>query len=288
MKFAASTLLVLAAFAYECPSATIQAPGEQLKNPFSPACWFEKFKCWRTRVLYQDAVWSPDGKLILGSQYVDEVQKSLDPLNGSGVNQRKTCHQLFVSNPDGSNRRNIGGYAPYQNTQNLFFYPELDYALVQVLEPNPDRSSVWQYDIVNISTGKSARLATGPFNFGGVIPSPDGRILGYYDSIQNEQDINATTIIEFFTYQGQSTGVKATFSGAGVPWVTWNPAGQFVFTDNDKSLAFYPNGTQLEVPTPRCQVPQTTSSSRNAKGEHLAATDSGFIIDDIWGAWGCQ
>lgn len=244
---------------------------------------------WKTSRHLEHVIWTDEGKEILGSEYLfEEKIPVFDPLSGSGVEQRKFCHRLFLANPDGTNRRDLGKAQSYYPGES-FAFPRAGYVVIQKVH-----DQTWDYEWVALDgTRRPLGTISGNCTWGGAIPSPDGSIVAFTRTVQPGCDGTSstatTTTVSFFDARGNSIGKSATMEKAGFARPTWTPAGQLIISDGQQASAVAVDGTVVTAPIPHCTEPPTTSSEVDAHGRVVKVVDDKIVIlPELGTPFGCQ
>jgi hypothetical protein len=289
---ALTSLLAVAGCALDEPE-TVDADTAALAEPAAPVCptaserWPLSRFWWKTTRQLERFVWTSDGARLLGSELVFEERRSWDPLDGT-TRKRRFCHQLFLANPDGSGRQDLGGRAPLQAGE-LFAFPSAGYVVAQTL-----REGAWDYVRVGLDGSRRA-LATlgGDCVWGRAVPSPTGDRIAVVRTTQacNDGGVASTTEVSFLDGGGAPLPGAARVELAGLGVATWTPAGDLVVTDQQTAVAVGPGGGVRPAPVPGCTEPPTSSSDIDARGRVVGVDERGrpvILETDPARAFGCQ
>jgi hypothetical protein len=267
--------LFAATAAPECPSA--------------PEGWSLGLFWWKTTRQTERFVWTPDGTRVLGSELLFEEKKSWNPLNGT-TDKRKMCHQLYLADPDGGHRQDLGGPAPSQVGE-LFAYPAAGYVVAQLF-----REGAWDFQRVGLDGGaRTLATVSGGCEWGRVLPAPDGSRIAVVRTHQpgcQSGGVATTTDVAFLDATGAAIpGAGASVALAGFGQATWTPAGELVVTDGQAAATVSFAGVVAAAAVPRCTEPPTSSSEVDARGRVLGVSPSGepqIVGTDASRAFGCQ
>ncbi|ALG67958.1 hypothetical protein [Beggiatoa leptomitoformis] len=238
-------------------------------------------------------VWADDNTELLIGNTRFEQRQSLDPLMGT-TTKRHFSHQLFLVNPDGSNRRALTSNRPNQLGQ-IYYMKQAGYVLVESLLEN----GVKQFHKIDLQGNERLLLEIPPIAENTcpdksvdlnstVIPSADGHYIAYA-YLMHCQQIN---ILFYTTDRATFADQQILTVDAGQYEVTWRKDGAFILASTTAKTAWQllPQTPIVNTAMPRCFSPATSSSMITADGRAVSLDEKGINISAIgtYPAFGCQ
>lgn len=231
---------------------------------------------------YDQIRWSDDDEQLAIVELRFEEAPPSDPLMGT-TQKRNFRHQLFVSDPDGSNPTPVGDEQPGQNGAEVYFMRSQGYVLLTSLN---EQGGV-EYARVDTGDGTVTALPAPGFDADPTfaLPSPDGTeiaqigidgldvLVRFFDAASLEPVADAVTVTLDTT----------------ADW-TFREDGALVVTDGTSAKAVRPGEAPTDTDVPTCTNPKTTSSDVSSMGVRVF-TEEGEIVTRDEGAeaaFGCQ
>lgn len=236
-------------------------------------------------------VWADDGSklaMAIQNQSSDNTDLSLPQ------------HQIWVQNPDGSERRAITDWRNYQAKQ-IFYMKQAGYFVVEsLLEKGArrfDKITANGNEILIIETPDSEHqpCQSSPTPAQAlplqveqtVIPSPDGQRLAHIYSPECGK-----VTVEFLYANSLNIFDNQTMTIDEAMRATWHREGYIILTNynNDKAWKVTPSAPPLPILPPKCWSPVTTSSDISSEGQKVYLEGDTLVTEEVGRdkAFGCQ
>jgi hypothetical protein len=247
--------------------------------------------------------WADDDSAIAFVILRYESKPSTNPLSGTTL-KRNMRHQLYIENPNGSNRRAIGGELAGQNATELYYMKSRGYVLSGAISPD----ARW-FNLIRLANGAATEVArvsnsSCESRHFDVVPSPDGRYLAVLKTApgciatsgtasptgshsQGTDQLVVTFLDASTLAEVQSQTV--TLPAWGVEW-TWRPAGDFVVAASGTAWSLAVGRAPQSTNVPGCFSPKTTSSAWSSTGTYLGSDGLAVVVagQNPTAAFGCQ
>ncbi|MEN9461894.1 MAG: hypothetical protein RIS84_1914 [Pseudomonadota bacterium] len=230
-------------------------------------------------------VWAEDASELAYSVITEEKQTTPE-----GEEKLNIRHQLFVQNPDGSQKREVSRARDHVSGA-LYYMKQAGYLVVEsILSTGArrfDRVLMNGNEILIIEAPEKPRQACPNVSLPqSVIPSPDGRVLASIYS----PDCGQVTV-EFMYANNLSMIDAQTLDIAQGVTPIWHPDGSLILIAQDGSNAWkmVMKEAAKHIATPACKSPATSSSNIAADGRVASFEDDSLQIKEgsKQAAFGC-
>lgn len=231
-------------------------------------------------------VWAEDGSELAYSVITEEKQTTPE-----GEEKLNIRHQLFVQNPDGSQKREVSRAREHVSGA-LYYMKQAGYLVVEsVLNTGArrfDRILMNGNEILIIEASEKPRQACPNVSLPqSVIPSPDGRVLASIYS----PDCGQVTV-EFMYANNLSMIDAQTLDIAQGVTSVWNPDGSLILVAQDGSTAWkvVMKEATKKIAVPACKAPATSSSNIAVDGRVVSFEEEALQIKEgsKQAAFGCS
>jgi hypothetical protein len=231
-------------------------------------------------------VWAEDGSELAYAVITEEKQTTPE-----GEEKLSTHHQLFVQNPDGSQKREVSR-ARDNVSGALYYMKQAGYLVVEsVLNTGArrfDRVLMNGNEILIIETSEKPHQACPNVSLPhAVIPSPDGRVLA---SIYSPECGQVT--VEFMYANNLSMIDAQTLDIAQGVTPLWHPESYLILVAQDGSAAWkiVMKEAAKKIAAPACKSPATSSSNIALDGRVVSFEEENLQIKEgsKQAAFGCM
>lgn len=260
------------------------------------------FPTWQDQEMIASVAWADDDSAIAFVVLRYESKQSTNPLSGTTL-KRNMRHQLYVENPNGSNRRAIGGELAGQNATELYYMKARGYFLSGAVSPDArwfNRISATGA-VTEVARVSNSSCEGRHFD---VVPSPDGQHLAMIKTAPGCTSTSGTAsptgshtqtsdqlVVTFLDAStlAEVQSQTVTLPAWGVEW-TWRPAGDFVVAASGTAWSLAVGRAPQSTTVPGCFWPKTTSSAWSSTGTYIGSDDLAVVVagQNPAGAFGCQ
>jgi hypothetical protein len=228
-------------------------------------------------------VWADDGTELAFSVISEERQTSPE-----GEDSVKTSHQIFVQNPDGSQKREVSHRRDHISGA-LYYMKQAGYLVAESILPTGarrfDRILMNGNEILIIENPEKPRSGCTIMPHA-LIPAPDGRVLASVYSSDCGQ-----ISVEFMYANNLSMIDAQTLDIANPITALWHPDGYLILAAQDGSTAWKVAMKERAktIAYPRCTTPATSSSTIAFDGRVVSVEEEAFQIKEgsKQAAFGC-
>jgi len=257
------------------------------------ACSSSVPKEWTSKQQLEQAVWADDNSELAVIELTFEEKAS--GLLATETQQRNIQHQIWLQNPDGSQKRALTQKRQHRN-ENLFYMKQAGYLVVDAISAEGIR----RFDKIDLEGNElpivEEQIVYQPCTEANdsahqvahqIIPSPDGSLMVEVYSPQCGQ-----ATIEFLHANNLSFIDGQTFAIDEPMTVMWHPYGYIIFTSNDldKAWKVAPHSAPVPIQPPGCLAPLTTSSAVSLNGRLAYIEHDQVLIKPVetQQIFGCQ